>query len=188
MLGTGRPARVLVPMLAAALMIAATDLLTDEPRDERDGIGAAIVIAMLVLGLVPGAHALVAQQQAAAARPATGRLRARRRHRRRRSRRLRAWPPTDTRILPTAAARSAHCPSIAGAASRSTRWVTSARGSTVPDSNSATTAVNSSVALLDPRIATSFSTISRASSGTSPLSQPTQPMRPHGATSSSASR
>lgn len=66
-LGTGRSARVLVPMLAAALMIAATDLLTDEPRDQRDGIGGGIVIAMLVLGLVPGAHTLVAQQHAAAA-------------------------------------------------------------------------------------------------------------------------
>jgi len=66
-LGTGRPARVLVPMLVAALMIAATDLLTDESRDERDGVGAAVVIAMLVLGLVPGAHTLVAQRQAAAA-------------------------------------------------------------------------------------------------------------------------
>jgi len=65
-LGTGRPARVLVPMLVAGLMIAATDLLTDEPRDQRDSVGAAIVIAMLVLGLVPGAHTLVAQQQAAA--------------------------------------------------------------------------------------------------------------------------
>jgi di/tricarboxylate transporter len=57
---------VLVPMLAAALMIAATDLLTDEAADQRDGLGAAIVIAMVVLGLVPGAHTLVAQQQAAA--------------------------------------------------------------------------------------------------------------------------
>lgn len=65
-LGTGRPARVLVPMLAAALMIAATDLLTDDSADQREGIGAAVVIAMLVLGLVPGAHALVAHQQAAA--------------------------------------------------------------------------------------------------------------------------
>lgn len=65
-LGTGRPARVLVPMLVAGLMIAATDLLTDEPRDERDSVGAAIVIAMLVLGLVPGAHTMVAQQQATA--------------------------------------------------------------------------------------------------------------------------
>lgn len=65
-LGTGRPARVLVPMLVAALMIAATDLLTDEPRDERGSVGAAIVIAMVVLGLVPGAHTLVAQRQAAA--------------------------------------------------------------------------------------------------------------------------
>jgi hypothetical protein len=65
-LGTGRPARVLVPMLAAALMIAATDLLTGEPRDDRDGVGGAIVLAMVVLGLVPGAHALVAQQHAVA--------------------------------------------------------------------------------------------------------------------------
>ncbi len=31
------------------------------------------------------------------------------------------WPPTDTRILPTAAGASAHCPSMAGAASSSTR-------------------------------------------------------------------
>jgi hypothetical protein len=65
-LGTGRPARVLVPMLAAALMITATDLLTGEPRDDRDGVGGAIVLAMVVLGLVPGAHALVAQQHAVA--------------------------------------------------------------------------------------------------------------------------
>ncbi len=69
-LGTGRPARLLVPMLAAALMIAATDLLTDEPRAEGDAIGAAIVLAMVVLGLVPGAHALVAQQYAATTRQA----------------------------------------------------------------------------------------------------------------------
>ena len=69
-LGTGRPARVLVPMLAAALMIAAADLLTGEPRDDRDGVGGAIVLAMVVLGLVPGAHALAAQQQAVAKRQA----------------------------------------------------------------------------------------------------------------------
>jgi hypothetical protein len=68
--GTGRPARVLVPMLVAALMIAATDVLTDESHDERDGVGAAIVIAMLVLGLVPGAHTLVTQQRAVTPRPA----------------------------------------------------------------------------------------------------------------------
>jgi hypothetical protein len=56
-LGTGRPARVLVPMLVAALMIAATDLLTDDEREDRDGIGGAVVLVMVVLGLVPGAHA-----------------------------------------------------------------------------------------------------------------------------------
>ena len=69
-LGPGRPARVLVPMLAAALMIAATDLLTDEQSDDRETIGGAIVLAMVVLGLVPGAHALAAQQQAVAERQA----------------------------------------------------------------------------------------------------------------------
>jgi hypothetical protein len=53
--GAGRPARVLVPMLVAALMIAATDLLTDDRRD-GETIGAALVLAMLVLGFVPAAH------------------------------------------------------------------------------------------------------------------------------------
>ena len=43
-------------MLAAALMIAAVDLLTSEPRDDRDGVGGTIVLAMVVLGLVPGAE------------------------------------------------------------------------------------------------------------------------------------
>jgi hypothetical protein len=62
-IGTGRPARVLVPMLAAGLMIAVTDLLTNDEGREREAIGAALVIAMLVLGLVPGAHTLVMQQQ-----------------------------------------------------------------------------------------------------------------------------
>ncbi len=65
-IGTGRLARVLVPMLAAGLMIAVTDLLTNDDGREREAIGAALVIAMLVLGLVPGAHALVMQQQAQA--------------------------------------------------------------------------------------------------------------------------
>lgn len=58
-LGTGRPARFLVPLLVAALLVAATDVLThDEPGDRRT-VGAALVIAMLVLGLMPGAHALI---------------------------------------------------------------------------------------------------------------------------------
>ena len=73
-IGTGRPARVLVPMLAAGLMIAVTDLLTNEEGREREAIGAALVIAMLVLGLVPGAHALVMQQQAQARAVAPPRL------------------------------------------------------------------------------------------------------------------
>ncbi len=67
-LGMGRPARLLVPMLAAALMIAAADLLTEEPAAPRDKVGAALVVAMLVLGLVPGAHLLVAQHRALATR------------------------------------------------------------------------------------------------------------------------
>ena len=36
----------------------------------RDGVGGTIVLAMVVLGLVPGAHALAAQQQAVAKRQA----------------------------------------------------------------------------------------------------------------------
>ena len=68
-MGTGRPARVLVPMLAAALLIAATDVLTDDPADQPDRIRPALVIAMLVLGLVPGTNQLVAQQRVAAAIP-----------------------------------------------------------------------------------------------------------------------
>lgn len=65
-LGMGRPARLLVPMLAAALMIAATDLLTEDPATPRDSLGPALVIAMLVLGLVPGAHMRVSQHRAVA--------------------------------------------------------------------------------------------------------------------------
>ena len=53
-MGTGRPARVLVPMLAAALMIAAADLLTAPEAERPSAVGAAIVVAMIVLGLVPG--------------------------------------------------------------------------------------------------------------------------------------
>lgn len=65
-LGMGRPERLLVPMLAAALMIAATDLLTEEPATPRDSLGPAMVIAMLVLGLVPGAHMRRSHHRAAA--------------------------------------------------------------------------------------------------------------------------
>ncbi len=64
-IGTGRPARVLVPMLAAALMIAAADLLTSQETERSTAVGAAVVIAMVVLGLVPGAHTLVAQHASA---------------------------------------------------------------------------------------------------------------------------
>jgi hypothetical protein len=60
-IGTGRPARVLVPMLAAALVIAAADLLSAQESEQPSAVGAAVVIAMVVLGLVPGAHTLVAQ-------------------------------------------------------------------------------------------------------------------------------
>jgi hypothetical protein len=67
-LGTGRPARFMVPMIVAALLIATTDSLTDEEPAAHEAVGAALVIAMLVLGLVPGAHALVEHHQALAKR------------------------------------------------------------------------------------------------------------------------
>lgn len=66
--GAGRPARVLVPLLVAALMIAATDVLTDERR-EGEAIGAALVLAMIVLGVVPAAHTMARRTQAAAQAP-----------------------------------------------------------------------------------------------------------------------
>lgn len=67
--GAGRPARVLVPMLVAALMIAATDVLTDERR-EGEAIGAALVLAMTVLGVVPAAHTVARRTHAVAQAPA----------------------------------------------------------------------------------------------------------------------
>lgn len=65
-LGTGRPARFLVPLIVAALLIATTDLLTDEEPAAHEAVGAALVIAILVLGMMPGAHALVEHRQALA--------------------------------------------------------------------------------------------------------------------------
>jgi len=65
-LGTGRPARFLVPLIVAALLVAATDLLTDEEPARHEAVGAALVVAMLVLGVMPGAHALVGHRQALA--------------------------------------------------------------------------------------------------------------------------
>jgi hypothetical protein len=65
-LGAGRPARFMVPMIVAALLIAATDLLTDSEPAGHEAVGAALVIAMVVLGLMPGAHALVEHHQALA--------------------------------------------------------------------------------------------------------------------------
>ena len=65
-LGTGRPARFMVPMIVAGLLIAATDLLTDDEPAAHEAVGAALVIAILVLGVMPGAHALVEHHRAVA--------------------------------------------------------------------------------------------------------------------------
>ena len=65
-LGAGRPARFMVPMIVAALLVAATDLLTDEEPARHEAVGAALVLALLVLGMMPGAHALVEHHRAMA--------------------------------------------------------------------------------------------------------------------------
>lgn len=65
-LGAGRPARFMVPMIVAALLIAATDLLTDQEPASHEAVGAALIIAMIVFGMMPGAHALVEHHQALA--------------------------------------------------------------------------------------------------------------------------
>jgi hypothetical protein len=62
-LGTGRPARFMVPLIVAALLVAATDLVTDEEPASHDAVGAALVIAMVVFGMMPGAYALIEQRQ-----------------------------------------------------------------------------------------------------------------------------
>lgn len=63
-IGTGRPARFLVPLLAAALLVVTTDVLTNEEPPRHDAVGAALLIAIVVLGVVPGAHALVEHRRA----------------------------------------------------------------------------------------------------------------------------
>ena len=62
-IGAGRPARFMVPMIGAALLIAATDLLTDQEPAAHEAVGAALLIAMVVLGMMPGAHVLVEHHQ-----------------------------------------------------------------------------------------------------------------------------
>jgi hypothetical protein len=65
-LGAGRPARFLVPLLVAALLVVITDVLTSEERARHDAVGAALLLAIIVLGVVPGAHALVEHRHAIA--------------------------------------------------------------------------------------------------------------------------
>lgn len=57
-LGAGRPARVLVPLLVAAMLVVTTDILTDDGASRPEAAGAALLVAIVVLGAVPGAHAL----------------------------------------------------------------------------------------------------------------------------------
>jgi hypothetical protein len=66
-LGAGRPARFLVPLLVAALLVATTDILTDDEPSRPEALGAALLVAIVVLGAVPGAHALVEHRHLLAA-------------------------------------------------------------------------------------------------------------------------
>jgi hypothetical protein len=66
-LGTGRPARFLVPLLVAALLVVTTDMLTDDEPSQPEAVGAAVLVAVVVLGAVPGAHALVEHRHLLAA-------------------------------------------------------------------------------------------------------------------------
>ena len=66
-LGAGRPARFMVPLLVAALLVVTTDVLTSEEPPRHEAVGAALLIAIIVLGVVPGAHALVQHRHTQAA-------------------------------------------------------------------------------------------------------------------------
>jgi hypothetical protein len=66
-LGAGRPARFLVPLLVAALLVVTTDILTDDEPSRPEAVGAALLMAIVVLGAVPGAHALVEHRHLLAA-------------------------------------------------------------------------------------------------------------------------
>ena len=58
---------IAVPLLVAALLVVTTDVLTNEEPPRHEAVGAALLIAIIVLGVVPGAHALVQHRHALAA-------------------------------------------------------------------------------------------------------------------------
>lgn len=66
-LGAGRPARFLVPLLVAGLLVVTTDILTDDEPSRSEAVGAALLLAIIVLGAVPGAHAIVEHRHVLAA-------------------------------------------------------------------------------------------------------------------------